>query len=334
MLCAVCIAGAACAIEPLPADMHAWGLASVDHVFREQFREAESEARRIIRKYPEHPAGYFFLAAVLDARMKRSQSDDHEVQFYHFCDEAIVRGERLLEKNSNDYWARFFIAGANGAKGAYESRYGRWITAFRHGWQGVAIFKEIQQAGADIPDVLYGIATYDFWRSAMTQVLWWMPGVEDRRDEAIEMLFEACTTAIYVGPVAQSDLVEILNYQQRHAEALAVANALLKAYPGNLTISWGKGEALLGSGNADEAEKMFQWIRQRIAAAEFGTNYNLARVHYFLARVYLAQEKYADCFASANAMHALRLSSDDRKRLEKQLDEANAIKKRARGKMK
>ncbi len=338
----VAILGALCVLlvadealnEPLPADMHEWALESIAMVYKERFKEAENQARRIVRRYPDHPAGYFFFAAVLDARMERSQSDGEETQFYHYCDLAIAKGEQLLEKEPDNDWARFFIAGANGAKGTYESRYGRWITAFRHGWQGVAIFKQLQQNGAGIPDVLYGIATYDFWRSALTKVLWWMPGVEDRRDEAIAMLYEACSTAIYVKDVAKKDLVKILNYQKRYKEALVVADELLERYPGNLVLRWGRAEALLGLGKIAQAEKEYVSMRALISRENFDAAYNEFLVLHYIAKIHLEQERYAECLSVCKVIDRLKLSADNRKRLEKQIGETGAMKKEARSRLK
>jgi hypothetical protein len=48
-------------------------------------------------------------------------------------DEFIVivigheKGENLLENDSKNQWAKFFIAGADGYKGTFEARYEKWI---------------------------------------------------------------------------------------------------------------------------------------------------------------------------------------------------------------
>jgi tetratricopeptide (TPR) repeat protein len=322
-----CMQGHAAALQPLPREMHDAALASISCAYREEFKKAEEHARRIIRRYPEHPAGYFFYAAVLDMRMRNAESDENELEFYRNCDFAIAKAEKILGGNARDLWARFFLAGANGAKGTYESRFGRWITAFRHGWQGVAIFKELHAEYPSFKDVLYGIGTYDYWRSAMTNALWWMPGVEDKRDEAIAMLWDACKSAMYVGDVARVDLIAILINEKRFGEALNMADELLERYKGNLVITWGKARALLGLKRFDDAEKCLIHIRSRIVESNFDNNYNITLVHYYLAEAYAGMQRNAESLGMLQAMAKFRLSTDNRKRLEEFFTNAAKLKK-------
>ena len=49
----------------LPVDMHELAISSINSVYQDQFKQALGYTKRIIKKYPDHPAGYFFYAAVL-----------------------------------------------------------------------------------------------------------------------------------------------------------------------------------------------------------------------------------------------------------------------------
>ncbi|MBD3392156.1 MAG: hypothetical protein GF418_08765, partial [Chitinivibrionales bacterium] len=301
----------------LPDAMHALALSSVDHVYKEEFKEARDDARRMMREYPDHPAGYFFMAAVIDARMEHLQTDDEEVDFYRHCDLAVSKGEALLEKR-DDPWVRFFVGGAHGARGTYESRYGRWITAFRFGWQGVTAFRELLEQAPGIKDAWLGIATYDYWRSAMTKKLWWMPGVEDKRDEAIGMLREVVAEGIYVREAAAKNLVPILNNEKRYREALAAAEGMLARYPNCLVFKWGRAEAKLGLGEPDAAEKEFKQILERVESQDVDNRYNVVRCRYFLARTYFRQKHYARCRDECRRIQRYELDTDTKRRLEKE----------------
>jgi hypothetical protein len=86
-----------CSAAPqLPQEMHDLAMSSIDFVYKEKFKLAEDEARKIIKKYPDHPAGYFFYAAALESWMDYYETDKREVEFYKYCDLAIDRAEKLL----------------------------------------------------------------------------------------------------------------------------------------------------------------------------------------------------------------------------------------------
>jgi hypothetical protein len=85
------------AAEQLPEKMHQLAISSLELAYQEQFKEAENEAKKIVRNFPDHPAGYFFCAFVLDLQMTYYQSDEQEVEFYQYCNLAIAKGEQRLE---------------------------------------------------------------------------------------------------------------------------------------------------------------------------------------------------------------------------------------------
>ncbi len=316
-------------VQVLPEDMHAWVLASIEDIYNEKFKQAEDEAKRIIKKYPEHPAGYFVFAAAIEAWMGYYQSNKREEDFYRCCDKAIETGERLLDKDPGNAWAKFFYGGADGYKGTYESRYERWITSFRHGWKGVSVLMEIKKSNPEIRDVNYGIGMYNYWRSAMTKMLWWMPGVGDNSQEGIKQLFDAKNFGIYSRGSAAEHLISILCNEGRFGDALTICDEMLERYPTTLVFYWGRGEALFGMERYDEAERIFQYILSRVEAEANDNHYNAVLCHFWLAKIYLKKKQFTQSTAECNRMHYYKLEIEIRKRLDKYFNEANTFKDEA-----
>jgi tetratricopeptide (TPR) repeat protein len=276
------------ASQALPADMHGWAVQSVELVFREEFRGAEEEAKKILRAYPDHPAGYFFMAAVADAWMLRFQSNRREAEFYRYCDQAVEKAENILAKDQSDDWARFFMGGAEGYKGTYEARYERYITAFRFGWKGVSIFLKMESSGSRLVDINFGIGTYDYWRSALMKLLWWMPGVDDKRAVGIAKLKNVMNSGLYSRTAAAMVLIEIYNNEKRYQEALDLADAMLKKYPKALVFQWGKAAALQGLKNHNDALAVYRAILPKAEAESNSTFYNAVKCRVGMARSLVA----------------------------------------------
>jgi len=319
---------AAFAQQTLPADMHEIAVKSIDMVFREDFRGAEAEAQKLIRAYPDHPAGYFFMAAAADAWMLRHQSNRREAEFYRFCDQAIERAEKVLVGNPSDEWARFFLGGADGYKGTYEVRYERYITGFRFGWKGVSVFLKMASEGSKNPDIQFGIGTYDYWRSALMKLLWFMPGVEDKRAVGIEKLREVRRNGVYTKTPASMVLIDIYINENRFQDALTVADDMIRAYPRALVFQWGRAQALQGLKRHEDAVAAYRKIFTRCENDPNSNFYNLVQARMGMARNMAALGQNAEALEQLNAMNTYSLAKDIRKRLESVFSEANTLRRR------
>jgi tetratricopeptide (TPR) repeat protein len=324
----LCVSAAA-QPQQLPADMHGWASASIECVFREDYKGADEEAKKILRAYPEHPAGYFFMAAVAEAWMQRYQSNKREAEFYRFCDQAVEKAEKILAADPNDDWARFFLGGAEGYKGTFEARYERYITAFRYGWKGVSVFLKMASGGSNNPDINFGIGTYDYWRSALMKMLWWMPGVEDKREIGIEKLKGVIKNGVYSKAAAGCVLIDVYMNEKRYDDALNIAADMGKRYPKSLSFMWGRAAALHGLKRYDEAAAAYKAIYAKCENDQNTNYYNAVKARVGMAKAFLALGKNSEALEQVNAVNAYQLSKDIKKRLDADLSEANTIKKRA-----
>ena len=315
-------------VQSLPDDMHTMAQRTLDLVFREDFRAAEEEARKIVRAYPDHPAGYFFQAVVADAWMLRFQNPRREAEFHRFCDQAVERAERMLAQNPKDEWARFFLGAADGLRGTYEARYERWVTAFRHGWKGVSVFLRMASDNVRIADIDFGIGTYDYWRSALTRLLWFMPGVPDKRAEGITKLRNAMNNGLYSRTAAAMVLVDIFDNEGRHQDALNISDRKAQQYPRALVFQWGRARALHGLNRHDEAITAYQQILKRVEADPNTNHYNAVVSRMGMAKSMAALGRNQEALEQIEAMNAYTLSRDIRRRLESVFTEANTLRRR------
>jgi tetratricopeptide (TPR) repeat protein len=319
---------------PLQDDIKQFGLQVIDQIYKEDFKNAEDAARKLIKKYPENPAGYFFVAATLDAWMAFYFDKKKEDEFYKFCDLALEKGEKIVAKNAGDEWTLFFMGGAEGYKGTYEARYERWITAFRYGWRGVSTLLKLTDVKSDIVDVNYGVGSYDYWRSAMINTLWFMPKIKDKREDGIKRLAIAADSGVLTRLTAHTALIEIFLNENRSSEAINYADRLLSQYPMSTQSIWGKARSLYGLGQFDESRRYFTKVLNRYESDEYKSVYFPVLCNYWLARVNFADAKYEDVIKDVTAMNAYTLNDDIRKLLDKYFNEAAGLKKQAAGKLK
>jgi hypothetical protein len=316
--------------QRLLPDIHELALESIDFMCREKFRPAEEEAKKIIKKYPNNPAGYFFCAAVVESWMSYYESNRREEEFYRYCDLAVEKAENILNRNPDDEWALFFQGGAEGCKGTYESRYEKWITSIRHGWKGFSCLQTLHRKKPDFKDVSYGLGTYDYWRTTLTRLLWWMPGVPNRTEQGIRELKEAKNEGIYTRNAASTSLIFVLNNEHRFRESLIIAEEMLARYPGALVFCQGKAAALFGLGRYGEAESVYRFILSRVESEQYDNHYNAVICHFWLAKIYLKMKWYTQSIAECNRMEYYKITNDIRNRLGKYFSDAGKIKSESR----
>ena len=193
------------------------------------------------------------------------------------------------------------------------------------------MLQSLYKKDKDIKDVYFRLGMYDYWRSALTKVLWWMPGIENRTDQGIRELAVARTDGIYTSVAASADLMVALNNEGHFGEALTIADTMLEKFQGSLVFCRGKAIALFGLGRFDEAETMYRYILERVEAEPFDNHYDAVACHFLLAKIYLKMKRYTQSIAECNRMGYYSLDSDIKKRLDKYFSEpSNSSNRRKR----
>jgi tetratricopeptide (TPR) repeat protein len=326
---ALCIAVAAAyaGVAPLPDALTRDAQACIDMIYKENFKQAEAEAKKIIKNFPDHPAGYFFYAATIDAWMAWYQSTSKEELFYQYCDKAIEKGEGLLDKDRNDFWAKFFVGGADGYKGTYESRQGRWITAFRYGWKGASTLMELAEKKPGIADLDFGIGCYEYWRSAMAKALLMI--VDDKRQSGIDRLYKARKEGLFTRLSSAVNLIDILTNEKRYDEAMTVIEDAQKIYPNSLIFRWGKAKIYFEKKQWHEAELEYQYLLSRVESESYDNHYNAVLCHLNLAKIYMQTKQFTQAIAECNRIGYYSLSEEVRKQLDSALKESASLKDQA-----
>ncbi|MBL8026547.1 MAG: tetratricopeptide repeat protein [Fibrobacteres bacterium] len=277
--------------------------AALDLVHADRFSEALRVFEGIKKQYPSHPAGYFFTAATIDAKMAFYMSAGEEKEFTANCEKAIELGEAAMQSNPDDMWNLFFTGGSYGTLGSFQGRYKRYITSFRNGLSGVDLLKQVYKRDPRFSDALFGMGVYTYWSSKLSKLLWWMPGVGDNREEGIQQLKKAANDGIYAAVPAVINLAQVLNLEGRYDEALKVTQEWLVKYPDNRALSFYAGEAHAAKGELDKALAIFEEILAYADAEDRNNNVHSLKCHASIAAIY--EKKKNNLFALAHCKRGL-----------------------------
>jgi tetratricopeptide (TPR) repeat protein len=107
------------------------------------------------------------------------------------------------------------------------------VSGALNGNKGTGIFRKMLKQGVVSGDVLGMVGTYHYWTSVLVKNFYWLPFIEDRREQGITELTVALKNAKYLKFAIISSLLWIYYDHNRFADALDLCNEVLTAYPGN-----------------------------------------------------------------------------------------------------
>lgn len=261
-------------------DFDARTRSGIDHVYNLEFSQADSDFQYLTRKYPDHPAGYFFLAMVdwwkilLD--LDNTSLDD---DFVDKLDVVIDKCDNILDKKPDDITALFFKGGALGFRGRLRANRGNWLRAANDGRLALPIVQRAYKIAPDNYDILLGIGIYNYYAAVIPEeypivkpLMLVFPSGDKKK--GIEELTEASLHAKYAAVEASYFLMQLYyTYEHQYDKALAIALRLFSRFSKNVLFERYVGRCYVSLNIADSVLVIFHDILSRCDAPHPPTGY-------------------------------------------------------------
>lgn len=295
----------------------------------QRYEEALAVAELVIRNSPQEPNGYFFQAAVLQARMMDYENyAGDEKAFLAATGACRKMAQQQLRERRNEAWAHFFYGSAVGYEAFVVGKKKKYFEAFRYGWESIQHLEAALKIDPQLYDAYLGIGTYKYYRSKMSKSLSWLPFIKDERALGIDMIRTALAKGRYSRTAAINGLSWILMDENRPAEALALIDSALAWYPNSRFFLWGAGEAAFRVGRYESAAAHYQQILASLQNENHLSPYLELAGRARLARAYQATNKMQEACLELELIDGLHLSKLDRDRGEELLEEAGKQRKK------
>jgi len=304
-------------------------LSGIELSIQHDYSKAESIFLRLIKDYPDHPIGYFFMAATIQSKMIDYESDQWSQDFYQYIRLAIHCAEKnKFMKQEHDFWSMFYHGSALCYLAFYEGRNGDYLSAIRLGLSGISILKEIIKRNPGFYDGYFGIGSYKYWRSQKTKYLNWLPFISDDREEGIDMVRQTIEKGKYTQHAAMNELIWILLDSGKADEAYSWALRGLKEFPQSRFFLWGAAKSSLTLENYSVAVIYFQQLLDSIIKAQFDNYYNEYICRIKLAQCFTNLRRFPDAISQIVILESLPLSAEIEHKLKNQRKELSQLKKK------
>ncbi len=210
----------------------------IDLLYNRHFDKADDLFRKLIKKSPENPEGYFYLAMVTWSRLATGFWGSETVEEYRRrIDRTIHVAQSRIDHfpaTSNDF---FYLGGALGFKGRFELMRGKWLSSFFLSRDAIDALETSLEMDPGNRDVLLGLGIFDYYTAHLSGALKFLTRLllhKGNKEDGLEKLHLAAGEAIYSRTEAKSMLLHIyLFLEEDFQKALDFALDLAGKYAQN-----------------------------------------------------------------------------------------------------
>jgi len=210
----------------------------IQEIIKHNYEAAHTKFEKLNSDYPNIPLGKIYLAAVEIARSYDYAEEFDDQLITNYLDEAEAQSEKLLVKDSQNAWNKYFLALVKGYNAYYKALNESWIPAFTKGMSSVSDFEDCLEINPEFYESYIAIGAYKYWSSSKTEFINWLPFISDEKDKGIDYLKKSIKYSSYNSYLAAYSLIWIYIDQENYSNAEKVAEDALKKNPESRLFKW------------------------------------------------------------------------------------------------
>jgi tetratricopeptide (TPR) repeat protein len=250
-----------------------------DALYNLDYEGARRHFNELTRAFPEHPAGYQFLAAALWLRTlnesrrlqaslynnegfyKEDKNEKGETKAAAEFKELTRRTKELcdarLKQDPKDVDALYYLGASEGLKAAWGSMVERsFMSALRNGNDSVEHHRDLLKIDPSYTDAKVTIGMYDYVVGALplpVKILASVGGFRGSKKRGLAALEQVAREGAWARDDAKSLLIALLKREGRFRDAYTYANELASKYPRNYLFKMEAADALVSQAEVERA---------------------------------------------------------------------------------
>ncbi len=213
--------------------LHALVMQGIDHTLSQEYPAAERTFQSMIETAPQHPAGYLYLAGMLQAKNTDHGGLFDEKRYDSLLNIVELRAKPLLAVPSTSAHGYFYIGSAEAFRSYTRSENGSIASSVYFGLSAGNSLEKCLETDPTFTEAKNILGAFYYWRSKLA----WIPFVPDKSEEGIRLIQESYSHP-YEKHLASHNLMVIFTEEKRYADAERYGLAMLKEYPENRLFLW------------------------------------------------------------------------------------------------
>lgn len=270
-----------------------------------EFEKAEAISKKVLEKYPDHPAGLMFEALILHWKYYPLMADSETgKRFENLLQKSIAASESEVQNMPNHQLTRFFAMMPRLMLVEYYADNGQ---AYRSAPHLTSVYKSIVH-GFDFiqttPEFYFTTGLYNYYREAYPEsnpiykpIVFFFP--DGNKQEGLSELYTCWQKSEFIGPEAMFFLSYIyINFETNYTIGIAYANELMLQYPNNPLFAELCIQLLLLDKQYEKAEQIINRIKGNTAHNSF------FQTTITIYDAVIKEQKHANLLGSENAYHS------------------------------
>ena len=234
----------------------------MDKMYNFEFAAAEENYELVHKKYPQHPVYDFLMALNLSWKaIYYNKFNDYSDLQLKYLSNTLALSKKLLEKDKNDPEAIFFSLAAYSSLALYHSQVNAYLDCVNDARKAFVYMKDGFKLKEKFLEFYFSSGVYNYFivqypenRPIFKPFMIFFP--DGDKAKGISELDYGSRKAVYTRTECQSYISNIfIKYENTPAKALPYTNQLIYKYPQNLFFLCRHTEAVLSTGNYDDAER-------------------------------------------------------------------------------
>jgi len=299
----------------------------IDLIIKQDYDQAEKVFLQLEKVRKDIPLGKIYLAAVLIARSYDYQTEYDHKKITAYLEGAKKISERLLKRDQNNIWNKYFYALSEGYSAYYDALREKWLSAFSTGINSVSAFEDCLISDPDFYEAMIALGSYKFWKSKKTEFLNWLPFIDDEKDIGISYLQKAVEHSGYNSHLAIYSLIWIYIEQKSYDKAILLAEDALKNYPDSRMFKWGLARALEDV-NLERSISVYYDILNSYPASLKTNKINIVTLKHIIAQQLVKLKRVNEALDICNEILSINGYTDfERDKLEDRIERVKDLKK-------
>lgn len=211
------------------------------------YEEGFSVFKQYIDRYPDHPSGYFFMAAAQELMMQYTNSDSGMDAFNKYSARCFEIVQANLQANPSDAISLFYFGALQGYVGLQEARKRNLLRAFRSAYNARRNLECALDIDPNLYDVYLGLGMLYYYASKKHHeegglVGWFLKRFithdQDLREKGMGMVQLAAEKGELSTVYGKRSLMWMYLLEKRYDDAYSLASEIEKETPKDKNSKW------------------------------------------------------------------------------------------------
>ena len=229
--------------------------------------------------FPDSPLGPVGRSIVYQAMMFENYDFSWDRIYLQEAADAEKRFKRVSRSRDKKAWNLFLLAVHQGVHAMYQVRHLDYLAGFNLAWEALENVKKVQRLAPDFHDVQLALGLYNYWRTALTENIDYLPKFGDHRAEGLAQMQLAKEKGLLAPAPASLCLTYSYMESKRWEEAIDESMWARQRYPTSILNEMTIGRVYIGMKRFEDALQAFEQVKA-LAPDNDRVHWQIGEVHY------------------------------------------------------